>query len=202
MQKNSLLIKAVKGGDALEEWKNIPGYEGIYEASTHGRIRTCLGKTTSSARFAKRVWKQRVLKQKVARNKKGRLDARVSLWKDGKEKTWLVARLVAMTWCAGYGEGLTVNHKDGNTTNNVASNLEWLSLKDNIRHGFSKGLYSSGISVSLKNEHSELKFSSFAEASRYLGFCHGYIGNRMRRGKHDAVSVRGEKYTVILNTNL
>ena len=51
----------------------------------------------------------------------------MSLWKDGKEKDWLVARLVAMTWIDGYREGLTVNHKDRNRFNNNVDNLEWLS---------------------------------------------------------------------------
>ena len=99
-----------------ENWKAIPGYEGLYEASTLGRIRTAEGKTTSSRRFFKRVWKQRILKGRA-----------VSLWKDGKEKDWLVARLVAMTWIDGYCEGMTVNHKDRNRFNNNIDNLEWLS---------------------------------------------------------------------------
>lgn len=126
----------------MEQWKMIPGYEGLYEASTHGQIRTAEGKTTSNARYPKRVWKQRVLKQKYAYRKSGHLkDARVCLWKDGKEKTFLVSRLVAMTWCDGYADGLTVNHKDGNPLNNNSDNLEWVSLAENIRHGFKTGLY-------------------------------------------------------------
>ena len=125
----------------MEEWKDIPGYEGLYQASTLGRIRTCEGKTTKSARFERRVWKQRIMKPKCTRNKKGRYDYRVELWKDGNHRTWLVSRLVALTWCAGYEEGKTVNHKNGNTLDNSAENLEWLTLGDNIRHGFANGLY-------------------------------------------------------------
>lgn len=80
----------------MENWKEIPGYEGLYEASDQGRIRTCEGKTTRNARYTKRVWKQRVLKPKKTRRKKnGLYDYHVSLWKDGHEKTWLVSRLVA-----------------------------------------------------------------------------------------------------------
>lgn len=131
----------ISPSNPAEMWKDIPGYEGLYQASTHGQIRTCEGKTTSSARFEKRVWKQRIMKQKQCRNGKGRIDSRVCLWKDGKEKTWLVARLVALTWCAGYSEGMTANHINGNPLDNSASNLEWISRAANIQHGFKTGLY-------------------------------------------------------------
>ena len=125
----------------MEEWKDIPGYEGLYQASTQGQIRTCEGKVTSNARYGKRVWKQRILKQKCCQNAKGRSDLRVELWKGNSHKTWLVSRLIAMTWCDGYRDGWTVNHINGNPMDNRAENLEWLSLGDNIRHGFAIGLY-------------------------------------------------------------
>ena len=125
----------------MEQWKDIPGYEGLYQASTLGRIRTAEGKTTSSARFPVRVWKQRIMKPKISRNKKGRYDMRVELWKGKEHKTLLVSRLIALTWCEGYKEGMTVNHKNGNPLDNSAANLEWLSHGDNIRHGFANGLY-------------------------------------------------------------
>ena len=125
----------------MGEWKDIPGYEGLYQASINGEIRTCEGKTTSNARYGSRVWKQRILKFKTSINKKGRLDFRVELWKDGKHKTFLVSRLIALTWCEGYQDGWTVNHKNGVSTDTRAENLEWLSHGDNIRHGFANGLY-------------------------------------------------------------
>ena len=125
----------------MEDWKDIPGYEGLYQASTLGRIRTCDGKVTSSARFPRRVWKQRVMKQKLCTNRKGRSDYRVELWSGKLHRTWLVSRLVAMTWCDGYHDGWTVNHINGDPLDNRSENLEWLSHGDNIRHGFANGLY-------------------------------------------------------------
>ena len=125
----------------MEQWRDIPGYEGIYQASDHGQIRTAEGKTTSNARYGVRVWKQRIMKQKIVGGKNGRRDSRIELWKDGEHKTWLVSRLIALAWCDGYQDGWTVNHKNGDHLDNRAENLEWLSHGDNIRHGFANGLY-------------------------------------------------------------
>lgn len=167
-----------------EEWKDIPGYEGLYQASTLGQIRTCEGKVTSSARFPRRVWKQRVMKQKCTMNQKGRYDCRVELWKDGTHKTWLVSRLVALTWCEGFKDGMTVNHIDGNSLNNSAENLEWICLGDNIRHGFETGLYSTSKKCVLISEDGDRKeFMSQAQASKSLGKNDHYIANKLYYGK-------------------
>ena len=135
------MLPGIKKHMSMEEWKAIPGYEGLYEASNMGEIRSCEGKVTSNARYGRRVWKQRIIKQKFSTGKNGRRDYRVELWKDGTHTTFLVSRLIALTWCDGYQEGWTVNHKNGIPSDNRAENLEWLSHGDNIRHGFATGLY-------------------------------------------------------------
>ena len=179
-----------------ELWKDIPGYEGVYQASTAGNIRTCEGKTTSNTRYARRVWKQRVLKQKYAKRKgRGKSDARVSLWKDGKEKTWLVSRLIAMTWCDGYADELTVNHIDGNPCNNRAENLEWMTITDNVRHGFETGLFPQK-KVLLEDKYGKIfQFRSMASASRYLGKNEKYISCITKRGNNTTP----DGYTVIVS---
>lgn len=164
----------------MEIWKDIPGYEGIYQASRSGKIRTKPGKVTSNKRYDNRVWKTRILKQKIQQNRK-RKDPRVNLWKDGTCKTFLVSRLVAMTWVCGYEHGLTVNHIDGNPMNNDCSNLEWITLSDNIRKGYDTGLFASTMDpVMLKCEDLEVAFDSMAEASRFLGWNSGYIFNCLK----------------------
>lgn len=182
----------------MEQWKDIPGYEGIYQASTEGRIRTCEGKTTSNARYPVRKWKQRILKQKTIQADGYRKDFRVSLWKDGKQKDYLVARLIAMTWVDGYSNNLTVNHIDGNFQNNRKDNLEWLSRKENIRDAFQCGLYDrSKKQVRLTDQNDQyIDFSSMAEASRYLSRSNGYISSITKSDKNVAKAIDGELFFV------
>lgn len=181
-----------------ERWKDIPGYEGLYQASNLGRIRSSVGKTTSNARFSKRVWRSRILKPKYITLSGGRGDLRIDLWKDGAHKNYLVSRLVALTWCDGYTPEMTVNHIDGNYLNNLPNNLEWISLGENIRHGFRTGLYSS-IQKRIRLidcNGGYVDFQSMAEASRYLGRNSGYISNAAAKG-HAIRDVYGEQYKAV-----
>lgn len=178
-------------------WKDIPGYEGIYQASNLGRIRSAPWKATSNARFNNRVWNARILKPKKQVSG-GRCDLRVDLWKEGGHKDHLVSRLVALTWCDGYTDGLTVNHIDGDYLNNRPENLEWVSLSENIRHGFKSGLYASIQKkvrlVDCNGGYGD--FPSMASASRYLGRNSRYLSNAIAK-KHTIRDVYGEPYKVL-----
>lgn len=169
-----------------EIWKEVPGYEGIYEVSSLGRVRTAEGKTTWSTRFQKqRVWKQRVLKQKLGKRNGGKMDARVGLYRDGESKTFLVSRLVCAAFLGVAGPDCTVNHKDGDTLNNSIDNLEYLSLAENIRHAFRTGLSPCCSSVELirADGGDTKKFRSMREASAYIGRNQGYLHNCRKTGR-------------------
>lgn len=60
--------------------------------------------------------------------------------KDGRRTRERVHRLVALAFCSGAADGLTVNHIDGDKSNNVARNLEWVSLARNTQHQWETGL--------------------------------------------------------------
>ena len=177
-----------------EIWKDIPNYEGLYEASSLGRIRTKEGKTTFTQLHGVRHWKSRIMKGRGNNYHTGK---RVSLWKDGKCKDWLVARLVAITFL---GEPIknanTVNHKDGNRLNNKIENLEWLSIGDNLRHAFDNGLMPYK-RVKLYNEDCELIFRSMTLASKHIGRSHNYISEKIKENKK-IIGIDGVEYNVEL----
>lgn len=181
-----------------EKWKDIPGYEGLYQASNTGHIRSVEGKITSNAKYPVRVWKSRVLIPKKRMRKTGQYDPRVDLWKNGIHKSLLVSRLVAMTWCDGYSENLTVNHIDGNTINNTPQNLEWVTRKENIQKARMAGLYTAQKRCIIKSKQDERSyvFMSEADASRFLGRDKKYINCRLHKGRQNAFSKDGEEYKI------
>ena len=165
------------------EWRDVVGYEGIYEVSDTGEVRTHKNKTTSNQKYKNRKWKQRILKQKVTKDN----TCRVSLWKDGKEQTWLVHRLVAFAFIPTVLNKNSINHIDGSRLNNNVSNLEWCDHKENNNHAFDNDLMTSHIKVVLVNKETKEPhyFRSLSKASEFLGCSHGYISLRMKKGLVD-----------------
>ena len=182
----------------MEEWKPIPGYEGIYEASNLGRIRTAPGKTTDSVRHGTRHWCVRVLKTKQQSPPK-RTDERVTLWKNKTPYSHLVSRLVASAWLRPPKEKETVNHINGDYHDNRSENLEWVSRSENVRLGFEIGLYDSFQKLVwlVDDKGYEMGFRSYSKASRYLGRTNGYISNALKRGQTHAIDKSGNRYLVV-----
>jgi hypothetical protein len=186
-----------------EIWKPIPIYEGLYEASSLGRIRTVDGKQTHSVRHGVRTWRGRILKNKT-KSPNLQTGYRVTLWKDKKPKDWLVARLVALAFYGiptGYSikntaQRMTVNHKDGNRLNNKAENLEWCTLKENIQHAFKNGLYAEHKVALVIDETFYKEFRSKSKASLWLGQNVGYISGRLIKNKNTAFDRNKTKYEI------
>lgn len=174
----------------MEEWKDIQGFPG-YQVSNTGKVRSH-NKVTKSARFPVRHWKDRELRQKVHHKDHY---ARVDLWRDGKNFTILVHRLVAEAFVPTDNHNLTVNHKDGNKANNSAVNLEWMSLQDNIKHEFETGLATNQKKCSLQDAYgNKYDFRSMSAASRFLNRFNGYVGQCLHHNK-EIHSRSGEKFT-------
>lgn len=105
-----------------EIWKDVIGYEGLYQVSNLGRVKSLGNGGSKNSKFSS----ERILKTCEI---KGYL--RVTLSKDGKQKQYSVHRLVALAFLPNPYNLPMVNHKDECKTNNACSNLEWCSVKYN-----------------------------------------------------------------------
>lgn len=115
---------------ASEIWKDVKGYEGIYQASNLGRIRS-LDRYVIREKSKPYFRKGQIL---IPQNKdNGYL--KVNLWKNKQFKNRYVHRLVMESFCHRVDSNdLQVNHKDCDKTNNKLDNLEFVTYKQNIKH--------------------------------------------------------------------
>lgn len=112
---------------ATEIWKNIKGYEGLYQISNLGKIKS-LKRIDTNNHF---------VKEKIIKTFKSNNGYEiVSLSKKSKNKTFLVHRLVAIAFLNNFNKNLEVNHIDGNKFNNNVLNLECVTHSKNILHNY------------------------------------------------------------------
>ena len=166
-----------------EIWKDILDYHG-YQVSNLGRVRTH-NKVSYTEKHGERHWKNRILKYKGKTCKTG---YRVDLWKDGKPKTLLVARLVSFTFNDKdiNDHTLTVNHIDGDRLNNNLENLELISLKENIQHAFRTGLqHQIKVKIEDKITGTIIYPSSLSEGSKLIGNNQGYLSECIKKDKFE-----------------
>ena len=164
-------------------WKPIKNYEGLYEVSDQGEVRS-VNRTVVSKNGKHMKFKGSIKSQKISNN--GYL--RVRLSKEGKVKNHSVHRLVAEAFIGDIPDGYEVNHIDCNPLNNELSNLEIVTHLDNIKHSYNQGHYyginHKKVRVIYKNGDVTI-FNSCQEASESLGIGLGgfnKIMNRTRSG--------------------
>ena len=143
-----------------EVWKDIQGYEGLYQISSYGRCR--------------RIDRKYILKP----HKTNRGYDIYQLTVKGKIKNYLIHRLVAQTFIPNFKNKPQVNHIDGNKDNNRVDNLEWCTCSENMKHAYDNGLIKICEGINNHNHRSVLqytkymkflkKWNSIAEASREL----------------------------------
>lgn len=113
-----------------EAWEPIKGYEGLYEVSNLGKVKSLVKPGAPIERILK-YWMS---------GRKGRRYPYVSLTKGNKKKGFLIHRLVAVAFIPNPLNKPFVNHIDGNKLNNRHSNLEWCTTSENQKHAYRTGL--------------------------------------------------------------
>ena len=146
-----------------EVWCPIKGYEGLYEVSDKGMVRSL------------KFWKERIMKP--GSDKNGYLI--VNLCKNGEKKMYLVHRLVALAFIPNPDNLPQVNHKDEDKENNSVHNLEWCSSKYNANFGTRTKKISIKISKPVlqykKSGEFVREWKSATDVQRNLGYFHNNI---------------------------
>lgn len=167
-----------------EEWRAIPGYEGYYEVSSLGNVRSLdkeIKANLVNNEYVNRTG--RILKQKEVKGYKT-----VSLCVDYEATTWRVHRLVAMAFIPNPDSKPQVNHIDGNPSNNCVNNLEWCTAKENQWHRRNiLGKTSNGRETPVRCVELGWCFPTIQGAADWLGLqkshiCHCLKGDRNTTG--------------------
>jgi len=156
-----------------EIWKDVVGFEGSYQVSNFGNVRS-LDRLNSRGQRIKGVT------LRPQDNTKGY--KYVTLFKGSRtdKENMYIHRLVASAFLEGNEE--TVNHKDGNKSNNHVDNLEWATRSENTQHAYDNGLMKRAIRVKVMHECGEKKvFNNSADASIHFGYNRNWIRDRVAR---------------------
>ena len=122
----------------MEIWKDIEGYEGLYQVSTYGRVKSLERDTVGL--FGPMHLGEMILNCYEGFASESAVYFSVSLSKEKEKKTFSVHRLVAKAFIPNPENKPCVNHIDGNKHNNCVDNLEWVTHKENIEHAIRTGL--------------------------------------------------------------
>lgn len=190
----------------MEIWKDVVGYEGLYQVSNLGNIRSITRMREVKDDIRGRCYKAIVKGQNISQNKGGKY-AKVILSKNDTRKSFLVHRLVAQAFVPNPNGLNEVNHIDENHFNNNSDNLEWVTHKQNMNHGTllqrrkSFNTFKSPVLQCDLNGNIIAEYESIVEASRATninkasistglsrrGYCKGYLwkynGDMRRRSR-------------------
>lgn len=167
----------------MEIWKPISGYEGQYEISNWGRIRSVTRVDSMG-----RTWSGQIIKTRP--NRRGYYI--VGLSSNSVHKTLSVSRLVATSFISNPDGLPCVNHIDEDKSNNRADNLEWCTYEYNINYGTRTKRAVSKLKkpvIATDRDGNETWYPSIDEATRELG---GYRGHICRAINGDLVHACGE----------
>lgn len=163
-----------------EIWKDIKGYEGLYQISNLGRV-----KSFYSWNGHQYIENEHLLNPYVSKSSKTYYRNLVKLSRFGNKKDYKVHQLVAKAFLDNPCNYTVVNHKDGNPLNNNVTNLEWCSQKYNVKHSLENELKFNVINSIDREDLVELLNSgkTYDEIAEMLNIAKGTVFNYIRKFK-------------------
>jgi len=155
-----------------EVWKDIPGFEGQYQASTFGRIRSVSRRVDSGHGY-------RIVQSIILKPIKAKTGYMVVNFVLKNRKQYLFHRLIALTFIPPIKGKRFVNHKDFDKANNRPDNLEWCTPKENILHSCIGGRNG----VRLVHKELGVFYHTVIQAANAIGVPVKTLRNLLRRHK-------------------
>ena len=121
-----------------EIWKDIEGYEGHYQVSNLGRVKSLEREESYLRQGTLCTRRRKAMIMAIPKDKDGY--SLINLTREGLRKTYRLHRIVAKAFIPGYNEH--VNHINGIKSDNRVENLEWCTNQENIKHAINTGLTS------------------------------------------------------------
>lgn len=150
----------------MEIWRDIPGFEGLYQVSNLGRVRSL-----------DRVVRRNTFCGQIQERRKGRILKTISkptgylfcsLSKDNTPETRLIHRLVAEAFIPNPNNYPCINHRNEDKTDNRVENLEWCTQRYNVNYGTSRERASTNNPLCKRIKVDGVFFHSISEAERFL----------------------------------
>ena len=163
-----------------EVWKDIKDYEGLYQVSNLGRIKSLVG--WNGKKYIKREKIINPTIQKTNKNKEYYRNV-IGLVKIKKRKMAKVHRLVAEAFIPNPNGYPIINHIDGNPLNNIVENLEWCDQKYNMKHAIENNLKFNQINGTARYDMLELLNSgrNYDEIAEILKIAKGTVFNYIKK---------------------
>lgn len=151
-----------------EIWKDICGYEGLYQVSNFGRIKSVdrIIKNTGTKSGEYHV-KEKIKKISEYKSRGGYCG--VTLYRNNNGKSYRVHRLVAQAFIPNPENKPEINHIDGNKKNNCVDNLEWVTGEENTLHAWDIGLVDNTFGTAVHCNETGVDYKSVVDASRDTG---------------------------------
>lgn len=156
----------------MEEWRDIKCFEGIYQVSNLGRVKSLDRKKIqfNGYNYSEKTYKGKILKPAIVRYYE-----RVLLQNKDIKKNYFIHRLVAEAFIPNPNNYNCVNHKDENKLNNNVENLEWCTHSYNINYGQRNNKVKNKLKNKPKSEEHKLKLSESAKKRKILRDKNGRI---------------------------